>query len=126
MQNYPAELLAARNIDFSFEIKDVSESLRLSIDQRKNIFLIFKEAVYNAVKYACCSRFNASLRQSNDTLVIELQDNGKGFDVNQPMSYNGNGISNMKQRAKEINAEFIINSTQGNGTYIHVRVPINE
>lgn len=126
MKNYSADLLAARNIDFSFETKDVSESLRLSIDQRKNIFLIFKEAVYNAVKYASCSSFRASIRQTNETLIVELHDNGKGFDANQPMSYNGNGISNMKQRAKEIRAEFLIDSKEGKGTRIRFSVPIKE
>src|SRR4030095_7124784 len=49
MRNYAADLLIAKDIGFSFETKNVSESLQLSNEQRKNIFLIFKEAVYNAV-----------------------------------------------------------------------------
>ncbi|MBA2407243.1 MAG: ester cyclase [Chitinophagales bacterium] len=123
MRNYAADLLAARDIKFCFET-DVTDTLRLSIEQRKNIFLIFKEAVYNAVKYASCSKFEASICQKDHMLVVELYDNGKGFDINQANRYNGNGIINMNQRAKEIGAEFLIHSAQGNGARICVQVPV--
>ncbi|MEO5674556.1 MAG: ester cyclase [Chitinophagales bacterium] len=124
MKNYAANLLATRNIDFSFEIIDVSESLRLSIEQRKNIFLIFKEGVYNAVKYSCCSRVTSFIKQAHDTLIFELHDNGKGFDVKQGGIYNGNGINNMKVRAGEIEADFSILSNSGNGTHIRLLAPL--
>jgi len=124
MKNYATDLCALRHIDFSFEKKDVSESLRLSLEQRKNIFLIFKEAVYNALKYASCSRFHASIRQISQTLTVELDDDGKGFDVNQPKSYNGNGIRNMKLRAEEIGAAFFLSSKKGTGTQIRFELSI--
>ena len=126
MRNYAADLLATYNIDFAFDTTNVSESKRLSMEQRKNIFLIFKEAVYNALKYASCTRFQACIRQSDDKLIVELEDNGQGFDVVQPRSYNGNGITNMKQRAKEIGAELFIYSTVGNGTQIRFEVPVKK
>jgi signal transduction histidine kinase len=124
MRNYAADLLTAREIAFSFETKDVSDSLHLSIEQRKNIFLIFKETVYNAMKYSSCSKFNTSIKQTDHTLIVELDDNGKGFNINQSNSYNGNGISNMKHRAKEIGADLFIQSAEGKGTRISFEMPI--
>ncbi|MBA2423161.1 MAG: ester cyclase [Chitinophagales bacterium] len=124
MRNYAADLLATRNIEFSFEIQNISETLRLSIEQRKNIFLIFKEAIYNAVKYACCSKINALIGQADHRVIVELHDNGKGFDVNQAIIYNGNGINNMKLRAAEIGAEIFIGSKNGKGTQIRLLAPV--
>ena len=82
MKNYAADLLASRNINFQFETKDVPELLHLSIDQRKNIFLIFKEGIYNAVKYAECPAIKTSIYKEDHNLPVELCDNGKGYDVN--------------------------------------------
>jgi signal transduction histidine kinase len=124
MKNYAGDLLASRNIRFSFDTNYVSELLSLTIDQRKNIFLIFKESVYNAVKYSGCSGFAATISQADQILNMSLADNGKGFDVNHNGSYNGNGINNMKRRAEEIKAEFFISSVTGNGTRIQLNVPL--
>jgi signal transduction histidine kinase len=126
MKNYAGDLFAARNIDFSFETTGAPDSMLLSTERRKNIFLIFKEAVYNTAKHAHCSSFHASIRLLNETLVVELLDNGTGFDATQPKSYNGNGIVNMKHRAAEIGAEFSVISAEGNGTKIRFEVPMNK
>ncbi len=124
MKNYAADLLASRNMDFQFEAKDVPELLHLTIDQRKNIFLIFKEGVYNAVKYAACSAISTNIYKEVDHLHVELCDNGKGYDVNTKSSYNGNGLINMKRRAEEIGGQFSISSEIGKGTKISLDVPI--
>ena len=124
MKNYAADLLASRNINFQFETKDVPELLHLSIDQRKNIFLIFKEGIYNAVKYAECPAISTSIYKEDQNLHVELCDNGKGYDVNNKSSYNGNGINNMKRRAEEIGGQLSITSEIGKGTRICLDVPI--
>ncbi|MBA3647772.1 MAG: hypothetical protein H0W62_04350 [Chitinophagales bacterium] len=124
MRNYGTDFLSTCNIDYSFETKIISDIPQLSIEQRKNIFLIYKEAIYNASKYSACSRLTASIIQSTNNLIIEVRDNGKGFDINQPAPYNGNGIINMKYRAKEIGAEFYIFSEKGKGTQVCVLIPV--
>lgn len=124
MKKYAIDLCRACNIDFTLEMPTVPSTLRLSIDQRKNIFLIFKEAIYNAVKYSGCSGFNASINSSPTALVIELYDNGNGFDLNQTACYNGNGIRNMKKRGEEIGAEFFVFTEPGKGTKIRLAVPM--
>lgn len=124
MRNYAGDLLASRNIAFSFETNDIPGLLWLTIDQRKNVFLIFKESVYNAVKYACCTVFSTSIKLVNHTLKVSLSDNGKGFDVSRAGSYNGNGINNMKRRAEEIGAELFMSTKKELGTSIELNVPL--
>ncbi|MBK9731004.1 MAG: ester cyclase [Chitinophagaceae bacterium] len=126
MKKYAVDLCAARNIHFILDTKTISTTLRLSIDQRKNIFLIFKEAVYNAIKYSGCDSFSASISRSANALIVELYDNGKGFDLNQDAGYNGNGIRNMKKRAEEIGAEFFLLTESGKGTQIRFAVPMRQ
>lgn len=124
MKNYALDLLDSGNITFHFETRDVPELLHLTIDQRKNIFLIFKEGIYNAVKYAGCHSISTSISIADQNLKIELCDNGKGFQIDNKNSYNGNGLNNMKRRAEEIGAQLAIQSEAGHGTKICLDVPV--
>lgn len=124
MRNFATALFVSRNIGFHFEAKNIPEILTLSTERRKNLFLIFKEAAFNAAKYSACTSFHTSIRKSNHAITIDLHDNGKGFNLAQVNSYNGNGIANMKHRAKEIGAEILISSEPGAGTRISVELPL--
>ena len=57
--------------------------MQLTGEQRKNIFLIFKEALYNIVKYADCKTVKYSIIRKNNNLMMIIQDDGKGFDVSE-------------------------------------------
>jgi signal transduction histidine kinase len=83
---------------------------------RKNLYLIFKEAINNLVKYAGADRAFFSIHGTKNSLTMLIRDNGKGFDVNQPSD--GNGLKNMKKRAEEIGATLLIESGKGQGTTI--------
>jgi signal transduction histidine kinase len=90
--------------------------VKLTIAQRQNFFLIFKEAVNNLVKYSNATRVYINLSFSKNLIVLIIRDNGIGFDTGQRTD--GNGLNNMKRRAKEMNAEFKIESGEENGTEI--------
>jgi signal transduction histidine kinase len=93
---------------------------KLSIEERRNFYLIFKEALNNIVKYAGATLVMIHLKEENYSLHLILRDNGKGFDTSQIPP--GNGLNNMKRRAKEMNAEIKIKSSPGNGTAIELRL----
>ena len=61
MKEFAAEMLEPKNIDYSFEIEDSIMALKLDVQKRKNIFLIFKEAINNAAKYSEGNKLTASL-----------------------------------------------------------------
>jgi ligand-binding sensor domain-containing protein/signal transduction histidine kinase len=133
MMAFAAMVLAPRNILYNFISDEGLKTIRLTSEQRKNIFLIFKEALYNIVKYACCKNVHISLATQANGLAITIQDDGKGFDVYQSAAnevisngeyLGGNGIRNMKARADDMSAEFCIDSKIYKGTTIQLIVSL--
>jgi len=118
MKHYAAEMLGERNIQYSFDTNENIEKLKLNMQQRKNLYLIYKEAVHNAVKYAQCNKVEIDFGQADHYLRLSINDDGKGFDKQQTIE--GNGLVNMKRRAEEIKADFEISSLIGKGTQLQI------
>jgi len=109
-------LLRARNIEHTFRADESLNHLKLSMEERRNFYLIFKEALNNLVKYADASQVFISLSLVNNFITLSIHDNGTGFDSK--ISYPGNGLLSMKSRAQEMNAALSIDSEVGSGTTI--------
>jgi signal transduction histidine kinase len=124
MREYAVTLLEAKNIDFSFKVASSVEELGLNIEARLDFYLIFKEGVNNLVKYARCSFVSMEISHSDRQLVMKISDNGAGFDMNNHRK--GNGLANMRKRAKNINAIINVQSAPGKGTTIILQVPVSE
>ena len=102
---YSAISFNAGAIPSSFEHK------KISLDIRRNITLIFKEAMNNCLKYSAAGQAAFFARDAGKEIEIIFTDNGHGFDPeNQTMGY---GLKNMRQRAQKINARLIILSEPG-------------
>ena len=90
--------------------------MRLDVRRRRDLYLLFKEAVNNAAKYSQCSNLTMRLRQEGGSLQMEIIDDGKGFaeaDVSR-----GNGLNNMRERAAAMAGKIWIDSGIGRGTRI--------
>lgn len=122
MKEFAAEILEPKNIDYLFEIDDSILSLTLDVEKRKNIFLIFKEAVNNAAKYSTGTKVTISLSAQHRKLSLAIRDNGKGFDSS--FTKTGNGLQNMEDRAVAMNGKINQTSQPGTGTYIQLEVPL--
>jgi two-component sensor histidine kinase len=122
MKSFAAIMLTHKNIEYFFESKELTENVKLNMLQRKNIFLIFKESIYNAIKYANCSSIQITFSKEHNKLKLEIKDNGKGFDVNINNAFNGNGLKNIKSRAAEINAMVNILSKENDGARILLEI----
>ena len=83
---------------------------------RKNFYLIFKEALHNAVKYAGCRNVWVKIEETTSYLRMTIKDDGKGFDVQN--AKNGNGLSNMQKRASQINGKLSVDSGCMQGTTV--------
>ncbi|HPI53966.1 MAG TPA: histidine kinase [Chitinophagaceae bacterium] len=94
------------------------------IDNKKAMFIIriLQEFMQNSLKYAECTQMFISLKKENDCLVLNLSDNGKGFDLQ--ASTKGIGLHNMKRRAEMIGASMEISSSIGLGTSLHLQLPL--
>jgi signal transduction histidine kinase len=122
MEHFANEMGSGKNIGLSLELQEL-EKIKLSIEQRKNIYLIFKEAINNAVKYSDAHTITAATRISGRELILSVKDDGKGFD-NLTM-VRGNGLDNMQYRASEMGGRLTIESAEGMGTVIKLRMPFN-
>lgn len=129
MESYARPLAAANNISFQFAVDKNILHLNLSMEKRKNFFLIFKEAFNNAIKYAGATEISSDIRVWKGQVVLKLTDNGKGFDMSKPVKhadgYNGgNGLNNMVMRSKEMKGSCQISSAPGQGTSIILEFPL--
>ncbi|MEO8088014.1 MAG: tetratricopeptide repeat protein [Bacteroidota bacterium] len=118
MKSFAYELLGAKKIDFEFTADDSVSKLKLPMEVRKNLYLIFKEATNNMVKYAAANKASFAISGNSKKLTMFIRDNGKGFDVSKESQ--GNGLKNMKKRAMEIGANLLIESEAGTGTTIQL------
>lgn len=120
MREFGLRVCDAKNIRFNVQVSQNFKTSRINLEQRRNLYLIFKETINNAVKYAEASIISLFLTQQGRYLKMEIADNGKGFEINKIKK--GNGLNNLEKRAKEINGEISIHSVPGKGTRINLMV----
>ena len=122
MKVFATEILEPKNITVRFFGEESLNGLPLDAEKRKNLFLIFKEAINNAAKYSQATEVNVTLKQTEGKLMMMVSDNGKGF-IEENIK-TGNGIKNLKSRADAMHAQFKLSSVENKGTQIEVVLPI--
>lgn len=122
MRSFAFELLGSKQIDFEFKVDEEIPKLKLPMEARKNLYLIFKESINNMVKYAQADKAMLELKGHQDHLTMMIRDNGKGFDASR--EFEGNGLKNMRKRAADVGARLNIDSDPGSGTTIKVELAI--
>lgn len=118
MKSTAHRLLRAKKIEYSFEADESLGEKKLSLQQRRNFYLIFKEAINNLVKYSNATMASIILSSMDEYVTMRISDNGSGFEISR--NSEGNGLKNMKRRADELRAQFKIESQKGNGTYLEL------
>ena len=122
MQEFTAEILEPLDINYTFNKEGDLSGVKLDIKRRKDLYLLFKEAVNNAAKYSHCTNLSIELRQYHQSLQLTVTDDGAGF--NEQEVRIGNGLRNMRERAVNLRSGLQIDSVIGKGTRVAVEVPI--
>jgi signal transduction histidine kinase len=134
MRAFAIERLEPENITFHFQVDNNLNQLQLDMQQRKNLYLIFKEAIHNAAKYAACKNVWVDIGLHGSALTIRIKDDGQGFDVSSAKDdssfhadgeastgqLGGNGLNNMQRRAEELKGKLTIKSAHEKGTTVEV------
>jgi two-component sensor histidine kinase len=124
MREFALNVLEAKDMEVSFTVEDKVYDIKLDMEARRDFFLIFKEAINNAAKYSKATHVTVNLTTAGNMLMMEVKDDGKGFDVNE--ASDGNGMGNMQKRADSLKAKLNIQSHKdGGGTNIKLTVPTN-
>jgi len=121
MERFAYEICGSKNITLSLEL-DKLETKDLTMEQRKNMYLIFKEALNNAVKYSGTEKITVSAANGNNVLTMIVKDEGKGFDVGTVIK--GNGLENIQTRAASVGGKLNIDSAPGTGTTVKLIMPL--
>jgi signal transduction histidine kinase/ligand-binding sensor domain-containing protein len=121
MRHCAEEAFDGREIAVTFDAPDSSQTTSLGIDVRRDVYLIFKEAVNNAARHAGCSRVSILFRVSAQQLLLEIADDGAGFDV--IAQSDGTGLMSMRRRAVRLGATLDIVSSPGHGTRLTLTMP---
>ncbi len=122
MERFIHDMCSSRTISYTFSA-DKLETLKLTTAQNKNLYLIFKEAVNNAIKYSKTAKLLVRIWTQDKRFNMMIADEGSGFD--EQNIERGNGLDNMKIRAKELKGELTIDSILEKGTEIRLSFPLS-
>lgn len=125
------EALMAKTREFVSRLKLTDQVIQVKITGNRdftlgpvmaiNLYRIIQEATNNALKYAHFKRMTITFDKTDDDLIIEVCDDGRGFEVNN-QSEKGYGLANMRERVKEFNGQLLLDSRPGEGTRIRVNL----
>ena len=109
-------------IQFIIE-EDEPSAKKINYNEALNLIRILQEAVNNAIKHSGCKIIWCSRLNNAQAVVFTIKDDGKGFDADDTNLLNeGNGLQNMKLRAKESGFIFLIETTKNSGTGVTIKV----
>jgi signal transduction histidine kinase/ligand-binding sensor domain-containing protein len=109
------------SISPEFDISGTVPDRDLPLDLRKNLWLMLKELIHNALKHSNATRIQLKWRFEKDSITITLADNGTGFDTTAASS--GNGLQNLRVRAEQSAIALEVSSTPETGTLWILKIP---
>lgn len=122
MRSFGIEILSAKGIQFDFETMiDLKKDL-FSMEQRRNIYLVYKEAINNISKHSEASKALCKVNQQQGLIKLTISDNGKGFDFNE--TFEGNGLKNFKLRSQQDDLKVSVHSYPQKGTEVLIEIPL--
>jgi signal transduction histidine kinase len=131
VRQFAADVLEAQGIKWNLQAAPEFEQVKLKPEQRRHLFLIFKEALTNIACHAGCTNVLLRLTIARRHLSAEISDDGSGFVVvssSAPVTdgRGGHGVENMQARAAQLGGRLEINSTPGAGTRLTLTMPLVE
>ena len=124
MRDQAGEVFESRDIRVVLDFPDPVQSTRLDVDLRRDLYLVFKEAINNAARHSKCSAVAIALRATGSELCLEVTDDGVGFDL--ASGSEGNGLGSMRRRAERLGGSLDVVSAPGAGTAVRLRMPFRE
>jgi signal transduction histidine kinase len=115
-------LLEPAEIKYDILIDEDLKGYQLPMERRRNVYLIYKEALHNIVKYAHCDEVKINFNINNKSLRLSVTDNGIGFKRDAQITRNG--LHNMEERAKAVRGHIDIKSRENEGTSVVLSVPL--
>lgn len=122
MRRYIAEVFESSNIVCHFNFESETDGGRLNMEQRRDLYLVFKECMNNIYKHAGAKNISVSILVKNGVLSMNINDDGKGFDPG--MITDRNGLKNLKTRVEKWKGILKIHTVAGKGSDIQISMPV--
>ncbi|MFQ5584987.1 MAG: sensor histidine kinase, partial [Calditrichia bacterium] len=113
LHRYAADLLDSQGISYTLNIPQQISLPPLKMEERRNLWLIYKELITNIARHSHASHARISLSLERDTLHLAVQDDGIGFDPEQ--ASHRNGLKNIKKRTEEMGGNWEVKAVPGKG-----------
>jgi ligand-binding sensor domain-containing protein/two-component sensor histidine kinase len=123
LREYTATILEPQDIQYTFTSNETGSNIKLNMDKRRHLFLLFKEALNNVSKYAHAKHVSITLEYAKGCLVLCVKDDGVGFEFTDKS--NANGLINMYKRTELLKGKLSINTAINAGTEIKLKLPLN-
>ncbi len=110
------------DIDYSFNADVISKHETVSMDFKRSVLMIYKEALNNIIKHARATKVNIVITETDGLFQMRIEDNGIGFEKSK--NSDGNGLQNMQFRTQQIHGNLLIQSAPGKGTSIELKAEL--
>lgn len=124
MRRFAGDLFDNSPTQCVLEIEEKAGDKKINMEQRRDLYLIYKEALVNIHKHAKAHNARIRVSFSDNTVKLEIEDDGQGFQPEQET--HRNGIKNLKLRVAKWNGKFNIDSGKNQGTRITMNMPVKE
>ena len=109
-----ANYLMRHKINYTIRLDEKLSSMKLSMEQRRDLYLLFKESVNNIHKHAAATNVSISITGEDHNILMEVEDDGKGFCMKETPR---NGLKNMQSRVQKWKGEMRIETVPGQRHY---------
>jgi len=123
MRRYAAELFDNSKTIFHLDIDETVAGKKINMEQRRDLYLVYKESMNNIVKHASAYNVWIDVQWQNGKLSLRIKDDGKGFDSS--VVTNRNGLRNIHFRTEKWKGTTLIKTSPGNGTLIEIMWPVS-
>jgi signal transduction histidine kinase len=127
-RHHASGMLEAAGINSRFQVQEGLQSVHLAPSDRRQLYLIIKEAVSNVVRHSSAKNVHVFISSAADGLHIDVIDDGHGFEPGASMVHEsgtgGRGTASMRARAEALGGTMKVTSKRGEGTRLSVAVPL--
>jgi len=113
MREHLEELLPIANINYKINLVNINPEKKVDVNFRQEIYFIFKEAINNTVKHSNATEIKVYLENTRSEFRMKIKDNGTSENTNGKSSSGGQGLKNIRMRAKRLKGVVKINKDNG-------------
>ena len=118
-----AQKSSTANFQIDFSHSDTFPALDKSLEIA--IYRIVQEFINNTIKHGQASNIFINIRRQEESALLSLKDTGIGFNINNLLVYEGQGLKNLESRVESFNGQVNINSTPNEGTEFGISIPLD-